>query len=83
MKKIVSMLLTLLLLCAFCSCELPWKKDDVADGAESTDTSAPTNEESDTTKKPDTETAPSTMGTGAELSDENMPSMDWSEGEDQ
>ena len=83
MKKIISMLLTLLLVLAFCSCEFPWNKSGDTESTEESDTSAPTNETTETTEKPTKETVPSTLGTASELSDGDMPSMDWSDGENQ
>ena len=82
MKKYLIFMLVLVQVLLLCSCDLFNQPAETSQETESVTEIATASPEV-TTVEPTTETAPATMGHAPELSDQDMPSADWSEGTNQ
>jgi hypothetical protein len=83
MKGCFVLLLVLAQLLLLCSCDAFGKPAETTGETEAATESATVGNTDVTTEAPTEETAPATMGHAPELSDEDMPSADWSEGTNQ
>ena len=82
MKKYLIFMLVLVQVLLLCSCDLFNQPAETSQETESVAEIATASPEV-TTVEATTETVPSTIGHVPELSDEDMPSADWSEGTNQ